>query len=84
MQLELGGKDPTYVCDDVNVKAAAESLADGAMYNNGQSCCSVERNALNMPPMKRSIRQAILSSRSIIFHWPLTKQGPILKKRSVA
>jgi acyl-CoA reductase-like NAD-dependent aldehyde dehydrogenase len=43
LQLELGGKDPTYVCDDVNVQAAAESLADGAMYNNGQSCCSVER-----------------------------------------
>jgi acyl-CoA reductase-like NAD-dependent aldehyde dehydrogenase len=43
LQLELGGKDPTYVCDDVDVRAAAESLADGAMYNTGQSCCSVER-----------------------------------------
>ncbi len=43
LQLELGGKDPTYVCDDADPKAAAESLADGAMYNTGQSCCSVER-----------------------------------------
>ena len=43
LQLELGGKDPTYVRADVNVKNAAESLADGAMYNTGQSCCSVER-----------------------------------------
>jgi acyl-CoA reductase-like NAD-dependent aldehyde dehydrogenase len=43
LQLELGGKDPTYVADDVDVRAAAESLADGAMYNGGQSCCSVER-----------------------------------------
>jgi acyl-CoA reductase-like NAD-dependent aldehyde dehydrogenase len=43
LQLELGGKDPAYVCDDVDVKTAAESLADGAMYNTGQSCCSVER-----------------------------------------
>ncbi len=43
LQLELGGKDPTYVCDDVDVAAAAASLADGAMYNTGQSCCSVER-----------------------------------------
>ncbi|HSH89423.1 MAG TPA: aldehyde dehydrogenase family protein, partial [Ramlibacter sp.] len=42
LQLELGGKDPTYVCDDADPKAAAESLADGAMYNTGQSCCSVE------------------------------------------
>jgi acyl-CoA reductase-like NAD-dependent aldehyde dehydrogenase len=43
LQLELGGKDPTYVCPDANVKNAALSLADGAMYNAGQSCCSVER-----------------------------------------
>lgn len=43
LQLELGGKDPSYVCDDADAKAAAESLADGAMYNTGQSCCSVER-----------------------------------------
>ena len=43
LQLELGGKDPSYVCDDAGVRAAAESLADGAMYNTGQSCCSVER-----------------------------------------
>lgn len=43
VQLELGGKDPSYVCEDVDVKTAAASLADGAFYNNGQSCCSVER-----------------------------------------
>ena len=43
LQLELGGKDPSYVCDDADPRAAAESLADGAMYNTGQSCCSVER-----------------------------------------
>ncbi|MFO1472421.1 MAG: aldehyde dehydrogenase family protein [Turneriella sp.] len=43
VQLELGGKDPAYVTDDVDAKAAAEATADGAMYNTGQSCCSVER-----------------------------------------
>ncbi|MES2958543.1 MAG: aldehyde dehydrogenase family protein [Pseudomonadota bacterium] len=43
LQLELGGKDPTYVRVDADPKVAAESLADGAMYNTGQSCCSVER-----------------------------------------
>ncbi len=43
LQLELGGKDATYVCEDADVKTAAQSLADGAMYNTGQSCCSVER-----------------------------------------
>lgn len=43
LQLELGGKDPVYVTDDVDVATAAEGLADGAFYNAGQSCCSVER-----------------------------------------
>lgn len=41
--LELGGKDPMYVCDDVDVKAVAASGVEGAFYNNGQSCCAVER-----------------------------------------
>ncbi len=43
VQLELGGKDPTYVCEDVDIAAAAASVADGAFYNTGQSCCAVER-----------------------------------------
>ena len=42
LQLELGGKDPIYVCDDVALAQAA-GIADGAFYNAGQSCCSVER-----------------------------------------
>ena len=43
-QLELGGKDPLYVADDVeDVKNVAIGTADGAFYNNGQSCCAVER-----------------------------------------
>ncbi len=43
-QLELGGKDPAYICEDVpNVEAIAAAIADGAFYNNGQSCCAVER-----------------------------------------
>jgi len=43
-QLELGGKDPVYIADDIeNVKSVAAGTADGAFYNNGQSCCAVER-----------------------------------------
>ncbi|QNK64272.1 aldehyde dehydrogenase family protein [Pedobacter sp. PAMC26386] len=43
-QLELGGKDPLYVADDVkNIISVASGTADGAFYNNGQSCCAVER-----------------------------------------
>jgi len=47
LQLELGGKDPAYVCEDADIAAAAASLADGAFYNTGQSCCSVERIYVN-------------------------------------
>ncbi len=44
LQLELGGKDPLYVADDIkDVGIAAENAAEGAFYNNGQSCCAVER-----------------------------------------
>jgi acyl-CoA reductase-like NAD-dependent aldehyde dehydrogenase len=43
-QLELGGKDPLYVADDVaDIQGIAAGTADGAFYNNGQSCCAVER-----------------------------------------
>jgi acyl-CoA reductase-like NAD-dependent aldehyde dehydrogenase len=41
--LELGGKDPAYVRADVDVAWAAEEIVDGAVFNSGQSCCSIER-----------------------------------------
>jgi acyl-CoA reductase-like NAD-dependent aldehyde dehydrogenase/uncharacterized protein YceH (UPF0502 family) len=43
VQLELGGKDPAYVGDDVDVETAAIAVADGAFYNSGQSCSAIER-----------------------------------------
>jgi acyl-CoA reductase-like NAD-dependent aldehyde dehydrogenase len=42
--LELGGKDPLYVTDEVkDLKQVANAVAEGCFYNNGQSCCAVER-----------------------------------------
>jgi acyl-CoA reductase-like NAD-dependent aldehyde dehydrogenase len=40
---ELGGKDPVYICEDANLEKVVPAVADGVFYNNGQSCCSVER-----------------------------------------
>ena len=57
VQLELGGKDPIYVCEDVDVKAAAAAVGDGAFYNTGQSCCSVERIYVH-----RSVHAAFLDA----------------------
>ena len=43
-QMELGGKDPLYVpIDNANVAKVAQAAAEGTFYNNGQSCCAVER-----------------------------------------
>jgi acyl-CoA reductase-like NAD-dependent aldehyde dehydrogenase len=43
VHLELGGKDPAYVCPDADLASAIPKLADGCFSNSGQSCCSVER-----------------------------------------
>ena len=43
-QCELGGKDPLYVMDDVaDIDKVAAAVLEGVVYNNGQSCCAVER-----------------------------------------
>jgi acyl-CoA reductase-like NAD-dependent aldehyde dehydrogenase len=43
-QLELGGKDPLYVsADNAHLTQVAEAAVEGVFYNNGQSCCAVER-----------------------------------------
>jgi len=41
--LELGGKDAAYVAEDADIESAAPNVVEGALYNAGQSCCSIER-----------------------------------------
>ncbi len=41
--LELGGKDPAYVCADAPLGYTISNLVDGAFFNSGQSCCGIER-----------------------------------------
>lgn len=43
VELELGGKDPMVVFDDVNIDRAAAGALWGAFTTTGQSCTSVER-----------------------------------------
>jgi len=41
--LELGGKDPMVVFADADLDQAAADAVGNSLYNQGQSCCSVER-----------------------------------------
>ncbi len=43
VDLELGGKDPAIVFEDVNVEKTANGLVWAAFTNAGQSCTSIER-----------------------------------------
>lgn len=43
VELELGGKDPMLVFDDVNMERAVQGALWGTLTNVGQSCTSVER-----------------------------------------
>ncbi len=87
MQLELGGKDPTYVCEDVDVQAAAESLADGAMYNTGQSCCSVERIYVHRRIIGPFVDAFVAAVRGLVSGDPedsATTIGPLARREQLA
>ncbi len=43
VDLELGGKDPAVVFEDVNIERTANGLLWGSFTNCGQSCTSIER-----------------------------------------
>lgn len=43
VELELGGKDPMIVFEDVDIERTARGAAFGALTATGQSCTSVER-----------------------------------------
>lgn len=83
--LELGGKDPAYIRSDVDVKWAAEEIVDGAIFNSGQSCCSVERVYVAeeihddfVKEVQEVLKGYVLGDPSD----PKTNIGPVVSKRS--
>lgn len=86
LQLELGGKDPTYVCDDVDVPGAAASLADGAFYNTGQSCCSVERIYVHAAIFDRFVEAFVAEVKGFKIGSPTNEDttiGPLTREAQV-
>lgn len=88
VQLELGGKDPLYVMDDVeDIKQVAEAALEGAMYNNGQSCCSVERIYIHKNSYDAFVEHFIEAARKMKIGDPEaegTEIGPLTRKEQAA
>ena len=85
VSLELGGKDPAYIREDVDVKWAAEEIVDGAVFNSGQSCCSIERVYV-----AESVHDAFIGAVQNVLRGyklgdpfdPSTNVGPVVSKRA--
>ncbi|KAF2873358.1 Aldehyde/histidinol dehydrogenase [Massariosphaeria phaeospora] len=83
--LELGGKDPAYIRSDVDINWVAEEIVDGAVFNSGQSCCSVERVYVD-----EKIHDEFISAVQTVLKGyrlgdpfdPKTHVGPVVSKRS--
>jgi acyl-CoA reductase-like NAD-dependent aldehyde dehydrogenase len=85
LQLELGGKDPAYVCEDVDVAATAAAVADGAFYNNGQSCCAVERVYVHAAVWQPFVDAFVDTVRGFVVGDPLDEQtyiGPLARREA--
>jgi len=83
LQLELGGKDPVYVCDDVDPPSAAAAVADGAFYNAGQSCCAVERVYVHERIWAPFVDAFVATVRGLVVGDPLderTDVGPLARR----
>lgn len=83
--LELGGKDPAYIRSDVDLAWAAEEIVDGAVFNSGQSCCSLERVYVDESVHDKFVEevQNILKNYKLGDPFDrLTHVGPVISKRS--
>lgn len=85
--LELGGKDPGYVCDDADLDAAVDTLIDGAMFNSGQSCCGIERIYVHDSLYDQFVEKAVGIVSGYVLGNPLdeaTTLGPMAHVRFAA
>ncbi len=83
-QLELGGKDPLYVMDDVeDIDQVAAAALEGVVYNNGQSCCAVERIYVHENIYDQFVKSYVEQAKKMQVGDPLQKVtdiGPLTRK----
>ena len=86
--LEMGGKDPLYVTNELDdVVAVAKATADGAFYNNGQSCCSVERIYVHTDIYEQFVSAFVEEVNSYTIGNPKDENvyiGPLTRKEQIA
>jgi acyl-CoA reductase-like NAD-dependent aldehyde dehydrogenase len=83
--LELGGKDPAYIRSDVDLVWAAEEIVDGAVFNSGQSCCSLERIYVDEKVHDQFVEEVQAVLKNYKLGDPFDKSthvGPVVSKRS--
>ena len=83
--LELGGKDPAYVCSDADIERSAANLVDGAFYNAGQSCCGIERIYVHHDVYEPFLEAFVAVANELLLGDPRessTTLGPVVRIRN--
>ena len=83
--LELGGKDPAYVCSDADVARTAANLVDGSFYNAGQSCCGIERIYVHQDVYEPFLEAFVSVANELLLGDPRdssTTLGPVVRIRN--
>ncbi|HKN33891.1 MAG TPA: aldehyde dehydrogenase family protein [Terriglobales bacterium] len=84
--LELGGKDPMVVLDDVDVDVVSSGAVWGAFVNAGQACLSVERCYVHRSVYGRFVEACVEKTRKLRVGNgldPETDVGPIIHERQL-
>ena len=82
--LELGGKDPLYVMDDItDIDKVAGAALEGVVYNNGQSCCAVERIYVQEKIYDQFVKSYTEQAKKLVIGNPMNEKtdiGPLSRK----
>jgi len=82
--LELGGKDPLYVMDDIaDIDKVAGAALEGVVYNNGQSCCAVERIYVHEKIYDQFVKSYTEQAKKLVVGNPMNEKtdiGPLSRK----
>ncbi len=85
--LELGGKDPAYVCADADLEDTVANLVDGSYFNSGQSCCGIERIYVDQRIHAEFVERFEALAYTYVLGSPLesaTTLGPMINAKAAA